>query len=155
MQCSFIDSKKRLWFGTEDGLNLYNRDLDQFKKVRLNIENNYKENIFAIEEDSLGNLLIGTNRKGLYKIDINTLKSDKILIDSTKDISIRSIKHTKQGKTFVGTNQGLKEIDFINNKLIHTRLFTDNQKTIDNSIEVLFIDNKDNLWIGFEVDEGV
>ncbi|ARV14668.1 hybrid sensor histidine kinase/response regulator transcription factor [Polaribacter sp. SA4-12] len=155
VQCSFIDSKQRLWFGTEDGLNLYIRGLDQFIKVRLNSENNYKENVFAIEEDSFGNLLIGTNRKGLYKLNINTLKIDKILNNVTKDISIRSIKHTRQGKTFVGTDRGLKEIDIIHNKLINTRLFADNQKTINKSIEVLFLDNKDNLWIGFEVDEGI
>ncbi len=155
VQCSYIDSKKRLWFGTEDGLNLYNRDLDQFEKVRLNTENNYKDNVLAIEEDSFGNLLIGTNGKGVYKLNINTLKVAKILNNSAKDISVRSLKHTKQGKTFVGTDYGLKEIDLIHNKLIQTRLITDNQKTITKPIEVLFIDNKDNLWIGFEVDEGI
>lgn len=32
VQCSFVDSKQRLWFGTEDVLNLYDRNLDQFKK---------------------------------------------------------------------------------------------------------------------------
>jgi signal transduction histidine kinase/ligand-binding sensor domain-containing protein/DNA-binding response OmpR family regulator len=154
-QCAFVDSKNRLWFGTEDGLNLYDRNLDHFNKVVLNKGSNVKENVFAIEEDNLGNLLIGTARKGLYKLNINTFKVDKILNNTTTDISINSIKHTKQGKTFVGTNLGLKEVDFVHNKLIHTRLFIDNQKTIDKSIEVLFLDNKDNLWIGFELEEGV
>ncbi|MCL7763761.1 ATP-binding protein [Polaribacter sp. Z014] len=155
VQCSFIDSKQRLWFGTEDGLNLYNRDLDEFIKVKLDTDNNNKENILAIEEDSLGNLLIGTNRKGLYKLNIKTLKVGEKINNSTQDLSIHSIKHTKQGKTFVGTNFGLKEIDFINNKLIQTRLFIDNKETINQSIEVLFLDNNDNLWIGFERDEGI
>lgn len=31
--CSYIDSKERLWIGTEDGLNLYVRDLNQFKQI--------------------------------------------------------------------------------------------------------------------------
>ncbi|MEO9571965.1 MAG: two-component regulator propeller domain-containing protein [Polaribacter sp.] len=152
VQCVFLDSKKRLWIGTENGLNLYIRELDKFKRIQLN---GYKESILAIEEDSLGNLFIGTDKKGLFKLNINTLKINEIFNKSSKDLSINSIKHTKQGKTFVGTNFGLKEIDLSNNKLIHTRLFIDNQKKINKSIEVLFIDNTDNLWIGFEVDEGI
>ena len=43
VQCAFIDSKKRLWFGTENGLNLYDKDLDQFKRISL--KSKFKENI--------------------------------------------------------------------------------------------------------------
>ncbi|MBU3012833.1 response regulator [Polaribacter vadi] len=155
VQCSFIDSKNRLWCGTENGLNLYIRDLDQFKRVQINKTSTLKENVTAIEEDSSGNLLIGTDNKGLYKLNINTLEADRILNSTSPDLSINSIKHTKQGKTFVGTNLGLKEVDFIHNKLIHTRVFTGNNKSIDAAIEDLYIDNKDNLWIGFQRDKGV
>ena len=155
VQCTFIDSKNRLWCGTENGLNLYNRDLDHFKKVKLNNTNNYRENVTALEEDASGNLLIGTDNKGLFKLDINTLKTDRVLNENYPDLSINSIKHTKQGKTFVGTNLGLKEVDYTHNKLIHTRLFTDNKKTINSSISSLYTDNKDNLWIGFERDNGI
>lgn len=155
VQSTFIDSKKRLWVGTENGLNLYNKDLNQFKRIKLNNENNYKEIVIVIEEDSFGNILIGTDNKGLLKLNPNTFEFDKILSSDSPDISIQSILHTKQGKTFVGTNIGLKEIDFIHNKLIHTRLFTDNKKTIDAAIENLFIDNQDNLWVGFQREEGI
>ena len=153
VQCAFVDSKNRLWFGTENGLNLYDRDLDEFK--RISIKSNFKENILDLEEDSSGNLLIGTNNTGLFKLNTTTFEIIEVLNNNSKDLNINSIKHTKQGKTFVGTNLGLKEVDFINNKLIHTRLFTDKEKSINTSIENLFIDNKDNLWIGFERDEGV
>lgn len=155
MHCTFIDSKKRLWAGTENGLNLYDRDLDQFKRILLDDNRSIKENILALEEDSFGNLLIGTDNKGLFKLNINTLKIDKIFNETSRYLNINNIKHTKQGKTFVATNLGLKEVDLIHNKLIHTRLFDEDKKSIDSEIESLFIDNKDNLWIGFEREKGV
>ncbi len=155
VQCAFIDSKNRLWCGTENGLNLYDRDLDHFKRIHLNSKNYYKENVLAIEEDSKGNLLIGTDNKGLFKLNVSTLKTDRILNEDYPDLAINSIQHTKQGKTFVGTDLGLKEVDFIENKLIHTNVFTDHKKSIDAPIENLYIDHKDNLWIGFEGNEGV
>ncbi|MDN3620440.1 two-component regulator propeller domain-containing protein [Polaribacter undariae] len=155
VQCLFLDSKNRLWCGTENGLNLYDRDLDHFKKVQLNTDLDYKENVFALEEDAAGNLLVGTDRKGLYKLDINTLLTERILNKKSPDLSITSIRHTKQGKTFVGTNLGLKEIDFIHNKLIDTRIFAGEEKSINHAISNLYIDAKDNLWIGFERENGV
>jgi signal transduction histidine kinase/ligand-binding sensor domain-containing protein/DNA-binding response OmpR family regulator len=155
IHCTFIDSKKRLWVGTENGLNLYDRDLDQFKRVLLDDNRSFKENILALEEDSSQNLLIGTDNKGLFKLNINTFKIDIIFNENSRYLNINNIKHTKQGKTFVATNFGLKEVDLIHNKLIHTRLFDDDKKSIDSEIESLFIDNKDNLWIGFERGKGV
>ncbi len=155
VQSAFIDSKKRLWIGTENGLNLYDRDFDQFKRILLDNKVGLKESVLALEEDSYGNLLIGTDNTGLYKLNINTFKTDKILNDSSRFLNVYNIKHTRQGKTFVGTNLGLKEVDLIHNKLIHTKLFTDDEKSIDSEIENLFIDNKDNLWIGFEREKGV
>ncbi|MDG1038922.1 MAG: two-component regulator propeller domain-containing protein [Polaribacter sp.] len=153
VQCAFIDSKKRLWFGTENGLNLYDKDLDQFKRISL--KSKFKENILDLEEDTSGNLLIGTDNTGLFKLNTSTFKVVKVLNNTEEDLTIHSIKNTKQGKTFLGTNLGLKEVDFINNKLIQTRLFTDTDKSINAAIENLFIDNNDNLWIGFYGGEGV
>lgn len=48
VQCAFVDSQKRLWFGTENGLNLYDKDLDQFKRISL--KSKYKENILDLED---------------------------------------------------------------------------------------------------------
>ena len=153
VQCAFVDSQKRLWFGTENGLNLYDKDLDQFKRISL--KSKYKENILDLEEDTSGNLLVGTDNTGLFKLNTSTFEVVKVLNNTQQDLTIHSIKNTKQGKTFLGTNLGLKEVDFINNKLIHTRLFTDTDKSINTAIENLFIDNNDNLWIGFYGGEGV
>ncbi|WP_194768095.1 two-component regulator propeller domain-containing protein [Tamlana sp. I1] len=159
IQHSFIDSKNRLWFGTENGLNLYHRDLDQFNRIVLDSTNINNEFILTIEEDETGNILIGTNNLGMFKINTETLKVDKISNSTFSEdgtpLNINSIKHSKQGKTFVGTNLGLKELDLINNKLIHTRLLSNNKNTFNTSIERLFLDSERNLWIGSKTNEGV
>lgn len=155
IQTVFIDSKKRLWCGTENGLNLYDRELDQFQRISLSQKENFKENVLSLHEDSFGNLLIGTYYKGLFKLNIDNLEIERIYDSNYSSLSIFSIQHTQQGKTFLGTNQGLKEVDYINNKLIHTRVFTNDIRTIDSFIETLFIDSGNNLWLGFHRNKGV
>ncbi|WP_303317863.1 two-component regulator propeller domain-containing protein [Flavivirga abyssicola] len=158
IECTYLDSKNRLWVGTENGLNLYDRALDQFKRISLEINNVNRELILSLEEDSSNNLLIGTYGLGLFKLDMTTFSVEKVLnstYENGSDIYINSIQHSRQGKTFLGTNFGLKEVDFVNNKLIHTRLFSKDNKSIDDNIETLFIDSKNNLWIGFQINKGV
>lgn len=159
VECSFLDSKNRLWVGTENGLNLYDRDLDQFKRIVIDEANYNNEYILAIEEGSSNNLLIGTNGLGLFKLNLDTFNVEKVLNstfnESASQININSIQHSKQGKTYVGTNFGLKEIDVVNNKLINSRLFLKDKNYFDIAIEVLLLDNNSNLWIGSQNNEGV
>ncbi len=157
IECSYLDSKNRLWIGTENGLNLYDRALDRFKRVSLGSKKLKREFILSLEEDSSNNLLIGTLGLGIFKLNLNTLRIEKVLNSTSENGSqlyIKSIQHSKQGKTFVGTNFGLKEIDIVNNKLIHTRLFLEDNKSIDTDIE-LFIDSKNNLWVSSQINKGL
>ncbi len=157
IECSYLDNKNRLWIGTENGLNLYDRALDKFKRITLDPNNLNREFILSLEEDSSNNLLIGTHGLGLFKLNLKTFSIEKILNSTSENGSqlyINSIQHSKQGKTFVGTNFGLKEIDLVNNKLIHTRLFVKDKNTIDTDIE-LFIDSKNNLWVGSQINQGL
>ncbi|NMH88356.1 hybrid sensor histidine kinase/response regulator transcription factor [Flavivirga algicola] len=157
IECSYLDTKNRLWIGTENGLNLYDRALDRFKRITLDAANLNREFILSLEEDSSNNLLIGTHGLGLFKLNLSTFSIEKVLNSTSENGSqlyINSIQHSKQGKTFVGTNFGLKEIDLANNKLIHTRLFLKDKKSIDTDIE-LFIDSKNNLWVGSQINKGL
>ncbi len=152
VECSFLDSENRLWIGTEHGLNLYNRDLDQFRRVVLDKDNLDREFILSLEEDNSKNLIIGTASFGLFKLDLDTFKAEKISNQtSTKNselLRINSIQHSIQGKTYVGTNHGLKEIDLVNNKIIDAKLFINNKDLLTIDIERLFIDSVNNLWVG-------
>src|SRR5690606_11261535 len=68
---TYFDRENRLWAGTEQGLNLYDRANDRFKRIPLeddSIERN-PISISAIQEDNLGKLYIGGFEKGLYRLD--------------------------------------------------------------------------------------
>ena len=56
---SYLSKSNELWIGTEDGLNLYNRDLDKFKKIKIPL-NGAKEaqiSVLSINEDNDNNLI--------------------------------------------------------------------------------------------------
>lgn len=157
IKCSYIDSKNRLWIGTENGLNLYNKDLNNFKRFKFNFKDLNNNDVLSLQEDASNNLLIGTNGSGLFKLNLKSLKITRILNseENNQQIIINSLIKTKQGKTFAGTNAGLKEVDGLNNKLIATRVFGLKNNSISSSIETLFLDAQNNLWVGSQTDEGI
>ena len=57
IKCSFIDSKNRLWVGTENGLNLYNKDLNNFKRYHFSFKGLNNNDILSLQEDTSNNLL--------------------------------------------------------------------------------------------------
>ncbi len=158
IKCSFIDSKNRLWVGTENGLNLYNKDLNNFKRYHFSFEGLNNNDILSLQEDTSNNLLIGSNGSGLFKLNLKTFEVSRILNseENKQQILVHSLILTQQGKIFAGTNIGLKEVDALNNKLINTRVFGQENNRISCGIETLLIDNNNNhLWIGSQKEHGV
>ena len=80
--CTFLDSKHRFWVGTEEGLNLYNQNNDQFLRIpNSKFEATYNKSISVrnIIEDKQGNIFVGTFGAGLFKITGDEiLQVDKI-----------------------------------------------------------------------------
>ncbi len=120
--CAYLDSKNRLWVGTNVGLNLYNRDLDKFERIDLTkVINKNKTNthVKCLKEDGRGNLLIGTYGDGLLKITLDSLQISKIQKNEEEDsLLIYTLKKSKNGEVFIGTDRGLKMV--VNNKLTPT-----------------------------------
>lgn len=145
---TYIDKTNRLWIGTEDGLNLYNRDLDEFTKISLVNSADTNVSILSLEEDNSGNLYIGTLKQGLFKLNLKTLKVAKVTDLYNLIISVNSIQKNNQGKIFLGTNAGLKEVDTISNKIINPKLKFLDHSAINHPIQKMMIDNKNNLWVG-------
>jgi signal transduction histidine kinase/DNA-binding response OmpR family regulator/ligand-binding sensor domain-containing protein len=71
----FVDSKNRVWAATSTALHLYNKVTDSFVSFRpWHIEYSFnKLDIWAyvIEEDSQGNIWLGTSAGGIVKFDPN------------------------------------------------------------------------------------
>ncbi|TBN16799.1 response regulator [Hyunsoonleella pacifica] len=151
--CSFLDNKNRLWFGTEEGLNLYNRDLDQFIRIPLVSQDTTQQilSIRSLSGDNNNNLFIGTFGFGLYKLNLDTLNVQKITTSVNNPfLIIYALACNSEGKIFAGSNSGLLEFDAKKSHLSPTKVNTI-ISTINNPIYSLRIDNND-IWIGTESD---
>jgi ligand-binding sensor domain-containing protein len=73
----FSDDDDNLWVGTQMGLDRYNRSNDQFEHVKLEGAKALPRINDMIQEDE-DHLLIGTAGYGLYRLNIKTLKSEKL-----------------------------------------------------------------------------
>jgi signal transduction histidine kinase/ligand-binding sensor domain-containing protein/DNA-binding response OmpR family regulator len=145
---TYVDKTNRLWVGTEDGLNLYNRNLDQFIKIPIENSKNKNISVLSLNEDNLDNLFIGTLQNGLFKLNLNTLKVTKVTNLENTLISINSIQKNSQGNIFLGTSDGIKEVDVISNKIIPPRIKFSSALPINYPVQYMTIDNKNNLWVG-------
>ena len=145
---SYLAKNNDLWIGTEGGLNLYDRDLDQFKKISLDPSNEANVSVLSINEYD-GELYIGTRQYGLFKFNLKTRKAERIFTKDGSTPAINSIKVTKDGLMFLGTSLGLKEVDIINYQII--KLKRENNFSnidIDAPIQSMLIDAENNLWVG-------
>lgn len=154
--CSHLDYKNRLWIGTEEGLNLYERRFDRFKKIpiqRVKKNKNMSVTVSSLGSDKSGNIYVGTFENGLYKYDIDNDKIEQILVDGinleTSYININGIQVRGDGKVYAGSNIGLLEYDSNVNMLKKCLFSSENGNvSIDDSIESILLDNSNNIWIG-------
>ena len=150
----FQDSKGLMWFGTQDGLNMY----DGYEFVKFyhnpNNSNSLADNyVHTIYEDTLGNLWIGTDN-GLSKLNPKTYHFTNF--NQAQDHgsgltnnSIRDIFPYSSTQLWIATaGGGINRINTIDGEII-----TDNS-TI-NGISSKYVncitrDTKNNIWIGTE-----
>ncbi len=111
----YLDEAKRLWVGTDSGLNLYNRDLDRFEEVQIKSDFGIPHyfNATNIIQDDSGDLLVSTYAYGTLKIDIDNKRAIKVLSNaaSTFPALVNTFVKDKKGRILAGTNTGLYEFN--------------------------------------------
>lgn len=152
--CSYFDSGHRLWVGTEEGLNLYDRDNDRFQRISLK-KNPGEEgpvSVSSLHEDNRGNLFIGAFEKGLFKMDLDSFELSEVRVDgpdSLLPLIVEAIQTDRFGKTYVGTDRGLFEVDpgtgYLKRSYFRGR---DTMATVKEPIKSLLIDGNNNIWVG-------
>lgn len=144
------DDSGLIWAGTYTGVSIFDsRNKIQIYKNDPTEENSLSNNVvMGVYEDDEGLLWIGTRDKGLNVIDRENDNITHIYEGNTKyDLSTNAISVIK-GKgsiIWVGTRNGVNKIDK-RKKTIEK--YTTEDGLIDNNIKSLFIDSKNNLWIG-------
>lgn len=149
---TYIDKENRLWVGTDAGLNLYNRDLDNFILIVLSGTAEGTGNaVHAILQDKNGDILVGTHQYGLYKIDPVNLDVSIINIEDVievRNLLINSISHF-DNKIVVGTDSGLFQYDQEAGSMAPLEFVTLRGKhKISGHILTTMVDNKGSIWLG-------
>ncbi len=148
--CAYIDKKDRLWIGTEEGLNLYNKDLDHFTRfpiIHSEDDNKTLVSVRSIEEDGNNNLLLGTSAYGMFKFNMENFDAKKISFSGpNKMLSVNSIKKNNNGLILAATNEGLLEYDSKLDLLYKSDYFDKKAPVIP--LHSLFLDKEGVLWLG-------
>ena len=149
---TYVDSKNRLWIGTETGLDLYNRDQDNFIHINLLDESEGSSiSVQAILEDGKGDLLVGTHQYGMFRINPTTLTSEAIKIigiPQIRNLLINSIV-SFDNKILAGTSYGILDLD--EEKNIVKPLFfktASGKEKIAFAVKSMEIDSKGSMWLG-------
>ncbi len=154
------DRRGYLWFGTEDGLNLY--DGYGFTVLRTDPDDPHSlsyNQITALYEDHAGVIWAGTFNGGLnrYVLEKNRFiryRADFYDSSSLSHDLVYALSEDRSGQLWVGTDHGLNRLDPRRNgseRARFDRFFqdpADPQTLCDDHIRALAVDSTGNLWIG-------
>jgi signal transduction histidine kinase/CheY-like chemotaxis protein/ligand-binding sensor domain-containing protein len=150
VNCIFADSYKRIWIGTQGGLQGLDGMKFSFKPC-----GDKRNKITAIAEDKSNNLWLGTADAGIIICNptANTfqqLKHDNHNDNSLSGDLVLTVYCDKKGEIWVGTvSQGLDQYDKKKNGFFRYYPRPDNNNSLSNyTVSAIYEDRQNNLWIG-------
>lgn len=144
------DDKGKIWIATASGLDIFNREKENFShffslKTRIN-----SKDIF---QDSKKRLWVGTT-EGLFLINATTgnykvFKQDPNNKNSLSDDLVLQIEEDNEGWLWLCTRNGLNRFNPETGTFVHFLNDPKNPNSVANNyIRTIFKDSKNNLWIG-------
>ena len=152
IRCLFEDKNNDLWVGTDDGLDFFDVATEKF--IRYNKEktkDGLAGNIISsITQDNNGNLWVGTVNNGISILNLSSKTWTQFGTANFKgmlpSLTISSLTTDKDGDVIIGTNKGLC---LYKDNILTTFINDASAASIsDNEIACLFVDYKNNIWIG-------
>lgn len=137
----FKDRNNRMWVGTMSGVNLYNRDTDDFTRIKQ-----FNATTIDITQDHKGWLWFATQGKGVYRlnpqtnkwINYNTSDGNKNALPSNQ---ISSILLDHKQNLWFGTSKGLSRYNYSNDS------FETYELNIPSNSICSIIEDNENLWL--------
>ncbi|MFD1631197.1 two-component regulator propeller domain-containing protein [Pseudopedobacter beijingensis] len=151
------DRKKRIWVGTQSGLNLFDPSTGKFTVFKKTEEPNsiISNNIRKMLMDDMGYIWIGT-LEGLSVMDPDQLKFYNLnqnmeTRNGLSQNSIHSMYKDRSGSTWVGTYFGGVNVHHPSTTFFKNFQHKENEPSLsDNVVSSILEDDKHNLWIATE-----
>ena len=144
-----IDSKKRFWVGTEQGLNLFNPETGKFKRSSV-IEKEFKISggfIMNLFEDSKRNLYV-SNYLGVYVLEANTKEFKRISFANKANLDNSRINYffedSKKQLWAANYQGGITRFDYQSETY---KTYNTNQGLPNNDVLGILEDNNGMLWL--------
>ncbi len=156
-----IDSKGIFWIGTWGGVcrfdgNQFNNFPIPYPKVKTKINQDTKDWITSITEDSIGNIWFGRDNYGASKFDGNSFIHFTVK-EGLNSNCVQSIAEDKEGNIWIGTRIAEKDNANINKrfgkgglnkyngeKFVH---FSEINGLTESDVFTIYKDNSSDLWI--------
>lgn len=156
VNCILQDRRGFLWFGTQDGLNVYDGyEFTIYRNDPQDLSSLSDNFVQCLYEDLNGNLWIGTLGGGLNLFETKTKKFEHFKNDpqnqaSLSDNYVQSICQGNDGRLWVGTRGGgLNLFDAATKEFKCYKNDPSNPSTLsDNNVRHIHKDHKGHLWIG-------
>ena len=142
----FIDSKKRIWFGTDNkGVTVY----DHGKYFNYNTDNGLPGNtVYAITEGSHGNIWISIAGSGICRYDGKTFKQFAAT-EGLRELTVTSIKEIGPERIMMVHRRGIDIIHTVTGKVDYYGL-ENNLSILNPDLNAIAEDNLGRVWIGTE-----
>ncbi len=154
----YEDRNKVLWIGTVNGLCIYNRQLNNFKRINCVDKNGSKVvfHVYVIFEDNRNNLWIGST-SGIHKLDRRNYilnecfneQCDKETVSNCNDIC-----QDKSGNLWFALdneiNGGLIKYNPETGKFTKYTRNSADLRLRENTVTCVMADNANNIWIGYK-----
>jgi signal transduction histidine kinase/ligand-binding sensor domain-containing protein/DNA-binding response OmpR family regulator len=152
----YEDSDNNIWVGTNEGLNLYKSESDDFDHYLPDGTNNNPSGTipYAMVEDDMGNLWIGYYKNGVDNWNRETgqfqnYRMDADDLNSLSDNLVYWIIQDREGDIWIGTNNGLNCFDPDSEEFVSYFNDPDDINSLsNNTARMLMEDSKGRIWIG-------
>ena len=156
----FKDSKENIWVGTTVGLFSFNAESNRFEEAQFVTGSDRKFSfdntcIRTITEDKNGNLIIGTEGRGLFVLSTNSQNPVTVQNYTTEnseigDDIVQSLIIDRSENLWIGNLQGISKTDLKKKKFnIYRRSNSPNSiNLLGNVIASLYKNDDGILWVG-------
>lgn len=154
-----VDRRERLWVGTRGGgLNLF----DRVRKTFRHFPGGPKQTITSLGDDRAGNIWIGTEEEGLYRLAEGQVEAPRPTFErfthdpddphSLSGNRVYAVLTDHRGELWVGTDSGLYRMDpaapGASGSTRYERGPTAAGGLIDHRVSALYEDREGRLWVG-------